>query len=133
MRRQLLLVLALPFIACCMIVMALSPNVLAAPALQAGGQDYIIQPGDSLVKIAAHFYGDASLWPKIVEGTNAKAKVDPSYAVLEPRKFLQVGQKVWIEDRTTSEAHVRFVRPLDGATVSPTFEVAMEATGLTVE
>jgi hypothetical protein len=118
-----------------MMVMALSPNVLAAPTLQAGGHDYFVQEGDSLVKIAAHFYHNGALWPKIVEGTNAKAKVDPSYAVLEPRKFLQVGQKVWIEDLTTStsEPHVRFVRPLDGATVSPTFEVQMEATGLKVE
>lgn len=140
MRRQYLLLLAIPLIAFTMIVMALSPNVLAAPALQSGGHDYIIQEGDSLSTIAQHFYGNGSLWPKIVEGTNAKAKEDPSYTVLAPRNFLRIGQKVWIEDLSApasntaaSEPHVRFVRPLNGATVTPTFAVEMEATGLTVE
>ena len=30
-----------------------------------GGQTYIVKAGDSLSKIARHFYGDASKWKKI--------------------------------------------------------------------
>src|SRR5690348_12515950 len=101
MRRSLLLALAIPLSACFLLVMVLSPAVLlptsfAAPAAQQGGQDYIVQPGDSLVKIATEFYGDGTLWPEIVEGTNAKAAEDDSYAVIEYPRLLQVGQKVWI-------------------------------------
>lgn len=31
----------------------------------AGGQTYVVKSGDSLSKIAKHFYGDASKWKKI--------------------------------------------------------------------
>lgn len=31
----------------------------------AGGQIYVVKSGDSLSKIAKHFYGDASKWKKI--------------------------------------------------------------------
>ena len=133
MRRKLFLCLAIPVLACFMLVMALSPSSFASPLAQADGQDYIVQAGDSLTKIAAAFYGDGSLYPRIVEATNAKAEEDSSYATIVYPRLLQVGQKLWIPDLDANQAQVRFVRPLDGAIVSPTFEIEMEATGLTVE
>src|SRR4051812_26881815 len=108
MRRQLMLCLAIPVIACFLVVMALSPGVFAAPAAQEGGQDYIVQSGDSLVKIAGAFYSDASLWPLIVEGTNAKAAEDPTYARIEYPRLLRIGQKLWIQDPDTIKPHVTF-------------------------
>ena len=39
----------------------------AANAAAAGSQSYTVQSGDSLGKIAKHFYGDASQWKKIYE------------------------------------------------------------------
>jgi nucleoid-associated protein YgaU len=39
----------------------------AANAAAAGSQSYTVQSGDSLSKIAKHFYGDASQWKKIYE------------------------------------------------------------------
>lgn len=71
--------------------------------------------------------------------TNEIAQTDPSYAVITNPNLLRVGQKLWVPDEQaetpTVEAGpgVRFVRPLDGAVVSPTLEVEVAATGLTVE
>jgi hypothetical protein len=127
----------------------------AAPLHQDDGQEYVVQGGDSLYRIAEQFYGNGNSWPVILEATNAKAQTDRSFTTINNPRQLRVGQKVWIpargDDQSTtatsrptpttapsdhqhaSEPGVRFVRPLDGAVVSPTFEVEMAATGLTVE
>src|SRR6476620_43883 len=56
-----------------------STVVFAQPhAIQGDGQDYIVKPGDSLVKIATAFYGQARAWHTIFDATNAKAASDPS-------------------------------------------------------
>ena len=46
-----------------------------APA-SAGGQSYTVKSGDSLSKIAKHYYGDASKWHRIYEANKDKIK-DP--------------------------------------------------------
>ena len=43
----------------------------AANAAAAGSQSYTVQAGDSLGKIAKHFYGDAAQWKKIHEANRA--------------------------------------------------------------
>lgn len=44
----------------------------SAPA--AGQQTYTVKSGDSLSKIAKHFYGDASAWHRIYEANRDKIK-----------------------------------------------------------
>ncbi len=67
----------------------------AAPPCQ-GGQDYIVQAGDWLSKLAQAYYGDPLAYPVIVEATNAKALEDASFAVIENPDLIEVGQKLWI-------------------------------------
>jgi nucleoid-associated protein YgaU len=69
-----------------------------APAedLAAWGQEYIVQPGDWLINLARRFYGDRELWTRIIDGTNAKAAVDSSFARITNPDRIYVGQKLWI-------------------------------------
>ncbi len=48
----------------------------AAPATPpaGGAQSYTVKSGDSLSKIAKHFYGDASKWHRIFEANRDKIK-----------------------------------------------------------
>lgn len=62
----------------------------------AAGEEYVVQEGDWLVKIAEKFYGDANAYRVIVEATNAKAAEDASFAVIDNPSLIQVGQKLWI-------------------------------------
>jgi nucleoid-associated protein YgaU len=50
-------------------------------------QTYVVKPGDSLSKIAQHYYGDASLYDKIFQANRDVLK--------DPNK-IQVGQKLRI-------------------------------------
>lgn len=53
----------------------------------AGGQTYVVKSGDSLSKIAKHFYGDASKWHAI-HAANKAAIPNPD--------LIQVGQELTI-------------------------------------
>ncbi len=70
-------------------------GVLAAPSAQ-GGEEYTVQAGDWLSKIAEKYYGDIMAYPTIVEATNAKAAEDDSFAVIDNPDVIEVGQKLWI-------------------------------------
>lgn len=49
---------------------------------------YIVQQGDWLSKIAQAAYGNAHGYYRIVEGSNKKAALDPSFAVItNPNKL----------------------------------------------
>jgi iron(III) transport system substrate-binding protein len=74
----------------------LPASLLAAPAAQEEGQDYIIQADDWLSKLAEKFYGDVLAFPAIVEATNAKAATDSSYARIDNPDVIEVGQKLFI-------------------------------------
>jgi hypothetical protein len=76
---------------------------LAAQPHQADGQDYVIQRGDTLYKLAEQFYGNGNAWPRILEATNAKAQTDSSYDTITDTRRLRVGQKVWIPAQTSGE------------------------------
>lgn len=85
---------------CLALVLALSLSISAAlaapPAQEAGGEEYIVQKGDWLSKIADRYYGDPMAYPAIVEATNAKAAEDDSFAVIDNPDLIFVGQKLWI-------------------------------------
>ncbi|MCO6449343.1 MAG: LysM peptidoglycan-binding domain-containing protein [Caldilineales bacterium] len=62
------------------------------------GIAYIVQPGDSLSKIAIAKYNNFNLYKQIWEATNAKAAVDPTFSpIVDPAK-LRTGQKLWLPD-----------------------------------
>jgi len=73
-----------------------TPAPSATPKPAAAGQVYIVKAGDWLSKLAQEFYGDAVLYPRIVEGTNAKAAIDPSFARIRDPNLIEIGQKLWI-------------------------------------
>lgn len=120
-----------------------------------GGEEYVVQQGDWLSKISQIFYGDTSAWQIIVDATNEKAQSDARFTVIDDPDAIEVGQLLWIPnlpaenggasvsetegttDTTTAivseSVDVRFVEPRNGAVVSPTFNVVMEAAGLNVE
>jgi nucleoid-associated protein YgaU len=45
-----------------------------APADIGSGQSYTVKSGDSLSKIAKHFYGDANKWHRIYDANKDKIK-----------------------------------------------------------
>ena len=74
----------------------LAANVVRAAAPDSDGQEYIVQPGDWLSKIAGKFYGDIFAYPSIVKATNAKAAEDDSFDVIDNPDVIEIGQKLWI-------------------------------------
>ncbi|MEZ4861398.1 MAG: DUF4399 domain-containing protein [Caldilineaceae bacterium] len=117
---------------------------------QDDGQEYVVQAGDSLYKISGLFYGNPAEYRVIVDATNAKAATDSRFTRITNPSRISVGQRLWIPNtaqlpivaqmrETTSPAattggpSVHFVTPTNGATVPPTFDVEMAATGLVVE
>lgn len=68
---------------------------------QADGQAYIVQADDWLSKLADKFYGDMFTYPAIVEATNAEAAQDDSFAVIDNPDLIEIGQKLWIPDKST--------------------------------
>jgi hypothetical protein len=52
-------------------------------AQTADGEEYVVQAGDWLSKIAEEYYGDPLAYPVIVEATNAKAAEDESFSLIE--------------------------------------------------
>jgi nucleoid-associated protein YgaU len=69
------------------------------PGLAAAGQAYIVKPEDWLSKLAQTFYGDVKLYTLIIEGTNAKAAVDPTFIKITDPNRIEPGQKLWIPAR----------------------------------
>ena len=86
-------------------------NVVQAvtPLPQGDGQEYVIQSGDWLSKLADKFYGDPQAWQVILDATNAKAAADSSFAMISDPNRIEVGQKLWIPavvEATTSAAEI---------------------------
>jgi hypothetical protein len=79
-----------------LIVSALPLSAMAAPPQQDGGQDYVVQSGDTLAELADGFYGDAQAYPAIIEATNQMAATDSSYAAISDPGSIEVGQKLYI-------------------------------------
>ena len=69
---------------------------------QSPNSSYVIESNDWLSKIAKTAYGDATLYTKIIDGTNQKAANDNSFQKINSAGKLTVGQKVWIPSAVTS-------------------------------
>ena len=96
MVRRLLYLVYSVMLAAALLFGIFSSIALAAQPHQADGQDYVIQRGDTLYKLAEQFYGNGNSWPMILEATNAKAQTDNSYVSITDTRRLRVGQKIWI-------------------------------------
>lgn len=59
----------------------------AADAQKPGGETYTVQPGDTLSKIAKHFYGDVSKYPEIFNANRDKLS-DPN--LIKPGQVLTI-------------------------------------------
>lgn len=70
-------------------------GVALAQAPEAG-QSYVVQPGDTLSKIAEKLLGDGNRYPEIVASTQAKRTEDSSYANLLDPDVVVVGTKLWV-------------------------------------
>jgi len=66
--------------------------------------DYIVQEGDWLSKIADQVYGDYSLYPAIVLASNARAAVDASYAYIADPWLIEPDWKLCLPDAETAES-----------------------------
>lgn len=81
----------------CLIYVLLPSLSRAAPPQQApNGEEYTVQGGDWLTKIADKYYGNPQEYPVIIEATNARAAQDNSFAVITNPDLIRVGQKLWI-------------------------------------
>jgi LysM repeat protein len=67
--------------------------------LAAVGQVYVVKEGDWLSKLALTFYGNVNLYTLIIDGTNAKAAVDSTFAKITNPDRVEPGQKLWIPAR----------------------------------
>ncbi len=64
--------------------------------------DVVVQANDWLSKLADKFYGDVMAYQAIADATNAKAKTDDSYAVIENVDIIEPGWKLCIPSAETA-------------------------------
>lgn len=114
-----------------------APVRAQVPAETVQGQEYVVQQGDYLRKIAAAFYGAEASWALIVWGTNLKAGGDESFQRINESDMIYVGQKLWIPDASllTPTCLERFgprycTSILDAASADP-WEAAPELVAIT--
>lgn len=70
--------------------------IYPAQAQTAGGEEYVVQAGDWLTKIADKYYGNPQDYTLIVEGTNERATNDEEFEAITNPDLIEVGQKVWV-------------------------------------
>jgi WD40 repeat protein len=83
----------------------------APPAQRPDGEPYVVQADDWLSKLAEKYYGDMSLYPVIVEATNARAEQDEAFAPITNPDWIEVGQKLWIPARDALPTQEAFSDP----------------------
>ncbi len=75
---------------------AAQPTPAPAESTSAGGQEYIVQRGDSLYALAKRFYGNGERWRLIFDATNARASTDSTFQVIAKPQLIRPGQKLVI-------------------------------------
>lgn len=81
-----------------LVAMLLMPTPVWAQAPESCVAQHIVQPGDSLLKIADKYYGDRTLYHTIVTATNTIAETDSSFARIENPSFIRPGWKVCLPE-----------------------------------
>jgi len=64
-----------------------------------GGFAYVVKEGDWLTKLARDYLGSKDRYREIRRATNAKARFDPSFAIIEDDNLIYPGEKIWIPAR----------------------------------
>ncbi len=82
------------------------PTAMAAPPKQeiVCAEDYTVQAGDWLSKLADKFYDDIQAYLIIVGATNLAAETDDSYSPITDANRLEVGQQLCIPPNETAQA-----------------------------
>ncbi|MCB0172270.1 MAG: alpha/beta fold hydrolase [Anaerolineae bacterium] len=75
-----------------LLALSLTPALAQVPE----GEEYVVQAGDWLSKIADKYYGSSQTFQVIIDATNAKAAEDDSFAVIDNPDVVVPGQKLWI-------------------------------------
>jgi hypothetical protein len=69
----------------------------AGPPVQTdGGQEYTVQPGDCLAKVAERFWGSQRFWPAIWQATNRQAMSDSRFTMISDPDLIHSGQVLWL-------------------------------------
>ncbi|MDX1520347.1 MAG: CotH kinase family protein [Anaerolineae bacterium] len=81
------------------------PSALAGPVSQpiACLEDYTVQTGDSISKVADKYYGDVLAFPAIATATNLVAEDESKYAAIEDINLIEVGQLLCIPSPEDAE------------------------------
>lgn len=66
------------------------------PQQAEAGQEYVVQADDWLTKLAEKYLGDATLWRRIVEATNARAAQVSHIIPIENPNLIYTGQTIFI-------------------------------------
>ena len=69
--------------------------VMAAPPAKTG-DEYMVQPGDCLAKVAERFYGNQRFWPAIWQATNRQALTDSRFTMISNPNLIHSGQILWL-------------------------------------
>lgn len=77
-------------------------EVSAIALAQTGdGQPYVVQAGDTLFLLAAHYLGNGDRFPEIVAATQSKHAADSSFAALTDPNHIEIGAKLWLPAAVT--------------------------------
>ncbi len=68
-----------------------------------GGEEYVVQAGDWLTKIADKYYGNPQDYTLIVAGTNERAADDEEFVTIDNPDLIEVGQKVWVPTKEAED------------------------------
>lgn len=118
------------------LILSFLPLVLTAMPQSAAAQeatcaeDVIVQAGDTMSSIASRYYGDAQVYPRIVEATNQQATSNATYATIVNANVLRVGWKLCLPGPLNGRAETptRTVTPTRTATPSPSQPVTRAST-----
>lgn len=72
------------------------PAGVPVQAQTSAGEEYTVQAGDWLTKIADKYYGNPRDYLLIIDATNAKAATDASFKPIDNPNLIYAGQKLWV-------------------------------------
>ena len=79
--------------------------VMAAPPVQTDdSQEYTVQSGDCLAKIAERYLGSQRFWPAIRQTTNVRAMADSRFRLIRNPDLIYSGQILWLPTAAEAEA-----------------------------
>ena len=79
--------------------------VMAAPPVQTDdSQEYTVQSGDCLAKIAERYLGSQRFWPAIWQTTNVRAMANSRFSLIRNPDLIHSGQILWLPTAAEAEA-----------------------------